>query len=156
MSYEPTTWDTGDVITAEKMNHLEQGVASGGSVATVCVNFNGGGIAGSVFLYVTHAEYNSTLGNYSIESPMSDYYGSSPYSARFYVPVPLPPSGDGFKAFVCFNDFIDNMAAYTCSGGVSSTKVEMRRRNGTSAWESEPYYGFEVTGDGTIELAYED
>ena len=26
MSYTPTTWNTGDVITAEKLNKLEQGV----------------------------------------------------------------------------------------------------------------------------------
>ncbi len=31
MSYEPTNWKTGDVITAEKLNKLEDGVASGGS-----------------------------------------------------------------------------------------------------------------------------
>lgn len=28
MAYNPTTWTTGDMITAEKMNHLEQGVAN--------------------------------------------------------------------------------------------------------------------------------
>ncbi len=28
MAYTPTTWTTGDVITAEKMNKLEQGVAN--------------------------------------------------------------------------------------------------------------------------------
>ena len=28
MAYDPTTWTTGDTITAEKMNHLEQGVAN--------------------------------------------------------------------------------------------------------------------------------
>ena len=28
MAYDPTTWTTGDVITAEKMNKLEQGVAN--------------------------------------------------------------------------------------------------------------------------------
>ena len=26
MAYEPTTWNDGDLITAEKMNKLEQGV----------------------------------------------------------------------------------------------------------------------------------
>ena len=26
MAYEPTTWNTGDVITADKLNKLEQGV----------------------------------------------------------------------------------------------------------------------------------
>ena len=30
MSYTPTDWDIGDVITAEKMNKLEQAVAGGG------------------------------------------------------------------------------------------------------------------------------
>lgn len=30
MSYTPTNWATGDVITAAKLNKLEQGVASGG------------------------------------------------------------------------------------------------------------------------------
>ena len=28
MAYDPTTWTTGDTITEEKMNHLEQGVAN--------------------------------------------------------------------------------------------------------------------------------
>lgn len=32
MSYTPTNWATGDTITAEKLNKLEQGVASAGSV----------------------------------------------------------------------------------------------------------------------------
>lgn len=31
MSYEPTNWKSGDVVTAAKLNKLEQGVASGGS-----------------------------------------------------------------------------------------------------------------------------
>lgn len=31
MAYTPTTWATGDTITAAKLNKLEQGVANGGS-----------------------------------------------------------------------------------------------------------------------------
>lgn len=31
MSYEPTNWKTGDVVTSAKLNKLEQGVAGGGS-----------------------------------------------------------------------------------------------------------------------------
>lgn len=27
MSYEKTTWQTGDTITSEKLNHLEDGVS---------------------------------------------------------------------------------------------------------------------------------
>lgn len=32
--YTPNTWSTGDVITAEKLNHLEQGVAAAGADAS--------------------------------------------------------------------------------------------------------------------------
>lgn len=32
MSYEPTNWKTGDVVTSAKLNKLEQGVASGGGM----------------------------------------------------------------------------------------------------------------------------
>lgn len=31
MSYEPNTWSTGDTITAEKLNRLEQGVSAAAS-----------------------------------------------------------------------------------------------------------------------------
>ncbi len=30
MSYTPTEWNTGDTITAEKLNNMEQGIASAG------------------------------------------------------------------------------------------------------------------------------
>lgn len=33
MAYEPNTWNTGDTITAEKLNHLEQGVAANAAAA---------------------------------------------------------------------------------------------------------------------------
>lgn len=31
MSYEPTNWKTGDVVTSAKLNKLENGVANGGA-----------------------------------------------------------------------------------------------------------------------------
>lgn len=30
MSYEKQTWTTGDIITADKLNHMEDGIAGGG------------------------------------------------------------------------------------------------------------------------------
>lgn len=36
MSYTPTTWTTGDTITASAMNKIEQGIANGGSGALIC------------------------------------------------------------------------------------------------------------------------
>lgn len=37
MAYTPTTWADGDIITAEKMNKLEQGVADGQGVQSEAV-----------------------------------------------------------------------------------------------------------------------
>lgn len=30
MSYEKNTWKTGDIVTSEKLNHMEEGIANGG------------------------------------------------------------------------------------------------------------------------------
>ena len=41
MSYTPTTWECGDVVTAEKLNKIEQGIADSGggtSLAPFVVN----------------------------------------------------------------------------------------------------------------------
>lgn len=35
MSYEKQTWANGDVITANKLNHMEDGIAGGGGVLVV-------------------------------------------------------------------------------------------------------------------------
>lgn len=40
MSYEPTVWKDGDLVTSAKLNKLEQGVANGGGVLVVHVDKN--------------------------------------------------------------------------------------------------------------------
>lgn len=40
MSYEPTNWKTGDVVTSAKLNKLENGVANSGDILKVAVNYN--------------------------------------------------------------------------------------------------------------------
>ena len=39
MSYTPTTWTTGDTITATKLNKMEQGIASGGYDLVLSIPF---------------------------------------------------------------------------------------------------------------------
>ena len=41
MSYEPTVWKNGDVITPEKLNKIEQGVAGGGGALIIEYNRKG-------------------------------------------------------------------------------------------------------------------
>lgn len=49
MAYEKQTWVTGETITAQKLNHMEDGIASGGvSVITITLtDADGGGFEAS-------------------------------------------------------------------------------------------------------------
>lgn len=38
MAYEKTNWQTGDTVTAEKLNHAEQGIADAGQVMVIEIN----------------------------------------------------------------------------------------------------------------------
>ena len=49
MSYIPTEWQTGDIVTAEKLNKLEEGVAA-----------SGGGGGGGLVVNVTWDEEGTT------------------------------------------------------------------------------------------------
>lgn len=40
MSYTPTTWVTGDTVTATKLNKIENGIANAGSAVIVTINNN--------------------------------------------------------------------------------------------------------------------
>lgn len=35
MSYEPTNWQTGDIVTAEKLNNMESGISSAGNTLII-------------------------------------------------------------------------------------------------------------------------
>lgn len=35
MSYEPTNWQTGDIVTAKKLNNMESGISSAGNTLII-------------------------------------------------------------------------------------------------------------------------
>lgn len=58
MSYEKTNWKTGDVITSEKLNHLEEGIADrDAKIATITVETTQDG----KFVYTSDISYNEVL-----------------------------------------------------------------------------------------------
>lgn len=38
MSYTPNTWQTGDIVTADKLNHIENGIAGAGGGGVLVVS----------------------------------------------------------------------------------------------------------------------
>lgn len=55
MSYKPTVWRDGDLVTASKLNKMEQGVAGAGNILIVHEGING--------LDKTYAEIRDALAN---------------------------------------------------------------------------------------------
>ena len=158
MSYTPTTWTTGDTITATAMNKIENGIANAGNVATVIVDFDNGyassGMIGSQYFNVGYAQY--TNGVYSIESMMPDYMGNAPYQGRCYVPVPLTDDEDDFKPYIFFDGINYSAMTFTVTGDISSEDIYGVIRTGASTWESAGFIGFEVSGNGKIVVEYFD
>ena len=54
MAYEPTTWECGDVVTAERLNHMEEGIAANATQIEECCG--GGGTGGILSLSYTWRE----------------------------------------------------------------------------------------------------
>lgn len=88
MSYEPTVWETGDVVTAQKLNKLENGVANsgGGGITAVCkFSVYWDDTAGDEVIECdkSYTELNAILTD--ADGPVYseiDYYG-----ARLYSPI---------------------------------------------------------------------
>ena len=151
MAYNPTTWGTGDTITASALNKIEQGIANAGDFAVVKVDWTD-----------WNSSYQCSVGTtdglvgdmYSLNVYSQDYLGGG-YHPVQYLLVPLP--SDGNQAVVFFtNYFHQHLSVMAGSGGVSSTPTEACIRTGDGTWESETYWAFVVTGNGTITLAVND
>ena len=69
MSYTPTTWATGDTITAAGLNKIEQGIAGAGS-ALIC-----------------SCSYDDDLGEYALDKTLQEIYdallGGTPVYVRY-------------------------------------------------------------------------
>lgn len=61
MTYEKQTWVNGDVITAEKLNHMEDGIASGGSGGVLVVSTVYDDDSGKTYLNKTFEEVKNFM-----------------------------------------------------------------------------------------------
>ena len=126
MSYTPNTWSDGDILSAEKMNALEQAVASGGG-------------GSSDFSTAQVTVVNNTI------DPISGIYVCVNDGAPFSAVVPRNTFFTGSEACnvplykgVCYWAITDNYVTVSVSGDVE--------------WDSE-YGALLITGDGTITIS---
>ena len=67
MSYTPTSWNTGDTITASALNKIENGIANAGS-AMICTS-----------------SYSSSAGNYVLDKTVQEIYDALLSGTPVYI-----------------------------------------------------------------------
>ena len=126
MAYTPTTWTTGDTITASAMNKLENGVANAGSALIVTMDISGvldktykdiwdaledGTLVYLSFIYGNYTEsYESTCWN----CPITVAYK---YSNSYTVMASRPSSHQGTHLPSILTFETDNINGYPSFNG---------------------------------------
>lgn len=136
MSYTPTTWTTGDTITASAMNKIEQGIASAGNVMRGMI------LAPKDFNSASHMfgaiGYFKQINNRweSMGEGMKVYWFANQWSS---FQVIAPPESSGVKVFWAVYAPLLNEVALTFAGDINSTPI-------TVYDSSNSYNGYELTG----------
>ena len=107
MSYIPTTWKSGDVVTSEKLNKLENGVAGGG-VLIVNVDDN------STFDKTWQEIYDS---DFAIILSGGEYSEGGYYKGYNFVCNKYFDDGEyGIEAFIPFNSTVETYVTDSANG----------------------------------------
>lgn len=142
MSYIPTEWKTGDIVTAEKLNKLEEGVASGGGggggLPEVDSTDNGkvltvidgawaagsGGSGGGLLVNLTWNEDNTsaTLDKNFNEIKAAIHEGIMPIFAMLYEEEGVD---DSFYVLVGLSSFENEYDVALSPGGVGEPLIFM-------------------------------
>lgn len=143
MSYTPTTWTTGDTITAQKMNKLEQGVANAGGAACIRLSATDFNSTSRLFGFLVYAYLDN--GSWIVECDADEYwepiYGYNE-PARRLVCKPLP-SDENVGLFLV--DEVDNIQ--TITGNISTTPTTLYFSYGSVVQGNNTAY--RITGDGS-------
>lgn len=146
MSYTPTTWTTGDTITATKLNKMEQGIANSGGCAIVELSATAYASATQLYGYIVYATYDSVNSRWIVANDGDVYwagiYGYSNDAPRIIPPyLTVLPSSNNVALF-----FVEhNNATVSVTGNITATDL---------------YYNYGslignaycITGDGSISL----
>lgn len=119
MSYTPTTWQTGDTITAEKMNNIESGISNAGSMVIPTFQI---GEENQFTCDMTFAEVNSAI------------------KSGKCVCAALGAFGDG-NIYALSEYYEDNYAMFSCftvGGGVFKDNITYSTDGISSGYEAYP------------------
>ena len=147
--YTPTNWQTGDTITAEKMNNIEQGISS---IKNATVKLQGDGTDYSLYLYYAFIKKGTDTENeWSIESNLeASVINLTGYSKVFVMNLPLD---DVYATALLVDDYTFRNNDITVIGDIDSDYVIGRERQDADTWSSVGYGCYIVRGNGTVTVS---
>lgn len=132
MSYTPTSWSTGDTITATAMNKIENGIANaGGSSWDAVIRLthadssgpdNTSNVTPSI-VSGTYADLSAKIGNNGFPRILVEY--KHPWGMQFAVPMAYISSCDSEAIILLINGYSfvndDNTMSFTLEWTLSDT-----------------------------------
>lgn len=146
MSYTPTTWNTGDTITASALNKMEQGIADGGGGGAACIRLSATGMGAGTknycaFVYAYRDNNTWVVCNDDdMGAGWITIVGYETPNAKV-VCVPLPSDND---VGLFLLDYIADDKSIT--GDISSTATTLYWGYGSSI----PEPAYRITGNGSF------
>ncbi len=130
MAYTPTTWVTGDDVTATKLNKIENGIANAKGNPYAYVTANGFSTTGSLLGYFTIGklrganQYEMVPYTTSSWNPYDANLAVNSYSTYYIFPSFVSPSALPEGIVLLWVQYNSNMNDYTYSGDISQTLYE--------------------------------
>lgn len=102
MAYTPTNWQTGDTITAEKLNNIENGINNVSNISCAYIISPEDPSIGDLMLTKTYNEIkNATLAGIAI--PIITDFNVDPGAYEFYNIVQIFESEGEYRVYVASN-----------------------------------------------------
>ena len=151
MAYEKNTWASGDVVTSEKLNHIEDGIADSGGIVTVKVQFVDTATFSMAWGYMKEVGDRK-----SIEGVVNDIiFPSSLYNPFLTMCLPLDQTGEYTLGLIMsIEDADSSVLSIETSGGIASEYVSAQELITYGEWASNFMAFFPITGSGTMTIEY--
>lgn len=148
MAYTPTTWVTGDDVTATKMNKIENGIANaggGGGCAIVELSANGYGTVSNLYGFIVYATYDDVNSRWVVLQDDFTFWerilGFANDAPKIIPPYYTAlPNSDNASLF-----FVNDNATVTVSGDIEATNLYY-------SYGSLVLGAYRITGDGSISV----
>ena len=143
MSYTPTTWTTGDTVSASDFNRIEQGIANAGGGGVAVVTFSATGYSSSTKLFglIAYASYENGSWVFLCDDD-GEWIHLNGNAAPWVRGVPLLMADNMYPFLV--NPDSDEL---NTTGGVSDTNESVY-----TSYGSEFEFCYRITGNGSVEF----